>query len=221
MPTPLTHFVAGAAFSQIAPKRGGRRLRYALVFGFLAAVPDLDFGAFFLGIPYSHPLAHRGFTHSLAFAAVLGIVGALIVRADRNGARLFWITAMAAGMAAASHGLLDMVTNGGLGVGLLMPFDGERFFFPFRPILVSPFSLGTFSAVVGSIIRSEILWVWLPLTVGSVALQGGRLLWKYRGNRRNSSMKALKEHREVEAPPAGSRSNLSRRGTEKEWNLET
>ncbi len=177
MPTPLTHFIAGAAISQVSPKTRGRHLRYAFVFGILAALPDLDFTAFFLGIPYGHPLCHRGFSHSLAFAAVLGIIGALILRADRNGARSFWITAMVAGVAAASHGLLDMVTNGGLGVGILMPFDGGRFFLPFRPILVSPFSPATFFAVVGSIIRSEILWVWLPLAVGSTALQCGRKLW--------------------------------------------
>ncbi len=200
MPTPLTHFVAGAAFSQVAPKSKGGLLRYALVFGCLAAVPDLDFGVFFLGIPYGHPLGHRGISHSLAFAAVLGIVGALILRADRNGARSFWITALAAGAAAASHGLLDMVTNGGLGVGFLMPFDGGRFFFPFRPILVSPFSPGTFFAVVGSVIRSEILWVWLPLTVGSMALQGGRILWN-RG--RNRCFRAD----EIDHPPPQARNN--------------
>ncbi len=184
MPTPLTHFVAGAAFSQVSPKTQGRHLRYAFVFGVLAALPDLDFAAFFLGIPYGHPLGHRGFSHSLAFAAVLGIIGALILRADRNGARSFWTTAIAACAAAASHGLLDMVTNGGLGVGILMPFDVERFFFPFRPILVSPFSPSTFFAVVGSIMKSEILWVWLPLAVGSTAFQCGRIRWN-RGRTRH------------------------------------
>jgi len=183
MPTPLTHFVAGAAFSQVSPKNRGRHLRYAFVFGALAALPDLDFTAFLLGIPYGHPLGHRGFSHSLAFAAVLGIIGALILRADRDGTLSFWITAMAAGAAAASHGLLDMVTNGGLGVGVLMPFDGGRFFFPFRPILVSPFNPDTFFAVAGSIMRSEILWVWLPLAVGSTALQCGRKLWNWGRNR--------------------------------------
>lgn len=178
MPTPLTHFVAGAALSQVPPKTRGRHLRYALVFGLLATLQDLDFAAFFLGIPYGHPLGHRGFSHSLAFAAVLGIVGALLLRADRQGARSFWITALAAGAAAASHGLLDMVTNGGLGVGLLMPFDGARFFFPFRPILVSPFSPEHFLTVVASVLRSEILWVWVPLAVGSAALHGARLVRK-------------------------------------------
>lgn len=180
VPTPLTHFIAGAAASQLSPKPRGHHLRYALVFGLLASLQDLDFMMFFFGIPYNHPLGHRGFSHSLAFAVALGVVGALVLRADRKGARAFCLTAVAAGMAAASHGLLDMVTNGGLGVGILMPFDGGRFFFPFRPILVSPFSLGNFISTAALVLWSEILWVWLPLAVGSIGLHYSRLLWKPR-----------------------------------------
>jgi membrane-bound metal-dependent hydrolase YbcI (DUF457 family) len=40
-------------------------------------------------------------------------------------------------LAAASHPLLDMLTDGGLGVALLAPFSWSRYFFPFRPIPVS------------------------------------------------------------------------------------
>ena len=40
----------------------------------LSLLPDADFVAFHLGIPYSHPLGHRGMTHSPAFALLVGIV---------------------------------------------------------------------------------------------------------------------------------------------------
>ena len=43
-----------------------------------------------------------------------------------------------------SHGLVDMLTNGGLGVALLAPFDNGRYFFPFRPIEVSPLGIANF-----------------------------------------------------------------------------
>ena len=40
-------------------------------------------------------------------------------------------------VAMASHGVLDALTDGGRGVGFLIPFSSERFFFPWRPIPVS------------------------------------------------------------------------------------
>jgi inner membrane protein len=45
---------------------------------------------------------------------------------------------------AASHGLLDALTDGGLGVAFFSPFDLHRYFFPFRPIVVSPIGAGHF-----------------------------------------------------------------------------
>jgi inner membrane protein len=45
---------------------------------------------------------------------------------------------------AASHGILDAMTNGGLGVALLSPLDTTRYFRPWRPIQVSPISLRRF-----------------------------------------------------------------------------
>jgi inner membrane protein len=45
----------------------------------------------------------------------------------------------------ASHGILDAFTNGGLGIALFSPFDNSRYFFPFRPIQVSPIGAGFFS----------------------------------------------------------------------------
>jgi inner membrane protein len=76
-------------------------------------------------------------------------------------------------LAAASHGLLDAATDGGLGVALLAPFDAERFFSPFRPIAVSPIGLdGFLSARGAAIVWSELLWVWLPFGLL------GLLLWR-------------------------------------------
>lgn len=47
--------------------------------------------------------------------------------------------------ATASHALLDMLTDGGLGVALFVPVSNARLFFPVRPIAVSPIGAG-FSA---------------------------------------------------------------------------
>ncbi len=47
-------------------------------------------------------------------------------------------------VATASHGLLDMFTNGGLGVALFWPFTDARYFFPVRMIDVSPIGFVVF-----------------------------------------------------------------------------
>src|ERR1043166_5003991 len=63
----------------------------------------------------------------------------------------------------ASHGLLDALTNGGPGIAFFSPFSNTRYFFPFRPIEVSPISVGgIFNARGLRILASELRWVWLP-----------------------------------------------------------
>ena len=52
---------------------------------------------------------------------------------------------MLAALVLASHGLLDTLTDGGLGIALLWPFDLTRYFAPWNPIPVSPIGLGFFS----------------------------------------------------------------------------
>lgn len=63
----------------------------------------------------------------------------------------------------ASHGLLDAMTTGGLGVAFLSPFSNERFFLPWRVILVSPIGVEPFLSSRGlEVLRSELLWIWAP-----------------------------------------------------------
>ncbi len=64
---------------------------------------------------------------------------------------------------AASHGMLDALTNGGLGVAFFSPFEPRRYFFPWRPIAVSPLSVSRFLAGRGlRILAGELKWVVLP-----------------------------------------------------------
>lgn len=67
---------------------------------------------------------------------------------------------------AASHGLLDAVTNGGLGVGFFIPFSAKRYFFEFRPIAVSTLSLDKFlNGQWIPVLRSELMMIWAPALV--------------------------------------------------------
>jgi inner membrane protein len=141
--------------------------------GLLASIlPDLDVLAFRLHIPYSHVLGHRGFSHSLLFAlglATLAVAGASLLRSSRPLAFIF------VGLAALSHPLLDMITNGGLGVALWWPWSSARVFAPWQVIEVSPLSLHRLLGPRGiAVIESELLWVWLPALLAGLALLAGR-----------------------------------------------
>jgi len=112
------------------------------IFSALALLPDADVIAFKLGIPYSAPWGHRGASHSLVFAALvaLGILGvARLLRLPPGR------TALLALFAVGSHGLLDALTDGGLGAALLWPFSEARLFAPVRPLPVSPIGSRMFS----------------------------------------------------------------------------
>jgi inner membrane protein len=49
-------------------------------------------------------------------------------------------------MVMASHGLLDTLTDGGLGIALLWPFSNARYFATWRPIPVAPIGPRLFGA---------------------------------------------------------------------------
>jgi inner membrane protein len=75
-------------------------------------------------------------------------------------------------LATASHGVLDAMTDGGLGVAFFSPFNNRRYFFSWTPIRVSPIGIGNFFSSRGlAVVQSELLWVWIP----AVALVG--LAW--------------------------------------------
>ena len=137
-----------------------------LILGILASmVPDADVVAFRFGIPYGHIFGHRGFSHSLLFAALLAAAVACIDAFKESRLRVFLFIFAAT----ASHGVLDALTTGGKGVGFFIPFTGERFFFSLRPIEVSPLTAHEFFTDRGlTILVSEIKTVWLPCALAAI-----------------------------------------------------
>ncbi|GMQ91730.1 MAG: metal-dependent hydrolase [Gammaproteobacteria bacterium] len=125
-------------------------------------LPDADVIAFKFDIPYEHMFGHRGISHSLLFAAMLGIFVAFAFFSNmRTSVR--WLLTLYFTLVTASHAVLDAMTNGGLGVAFFAPFDEARYFLPWRPIVVSPIGIGSFFSAWGMrVIVSELLWVGLP-----------------------------------------------------------
>jgi inner membrane protein len=128
-----------------------------------SAIPDLDVIGFNLGIRYGDFWGHRGFTHSILFAALLAsLVLLLAFRQIVPGLSRFALWSYFF-LATASHGLLDAMTDGGLGVAFFSPFNNARYFLPWRPIRVSPIGIPRFFSHRGlEVVQSELLWIWLP-----------------------------------------------------------
>jgi inner membrane protein len=122
-----------------------------------SAVPDLDVIGFPLGIQYGDLWGHRGLTHSVLFAALLaGILVAVWYRTKPTVA----------------------LTDGGLGVAFFSPFETTRYFFPMRPVLVSPIGISEFFTEYGArVLASEVVWIRLPSCAAFVVLRAIQWLW--------------------------------------------
>jgi inner membrane protein len=159
MPTIMSHAIVPLTFAAaVGPARISPKL--AIAGAVLAMAPDADVVGFALGIEYGDPWGHRGATHSFAFAAIVAAVLALIWREARSLLAFAFLS-----FAMASHGLLDTLTDGGLGAGLFWPFDDARIFAPQTPIRVSPIGADFFSARGVETLMSEMRWIWLPCLI--------------------------------------------------------
>ncbi len=169
-PTPPRVALTGEFAADLAQVRRQCLYRWLPWVGALVAVaPDADvlMHAF---VRYSDPLGHRGAFHSLAFyalaAAALAYLPLFSPARLKSGLCLF--------LCMSSHSLLDMLTNGGYGVGLFWPLSNERLFWPWRPIPVSPLSIGAFFSAQGLRILSYELPLTLPVFLYA--------LWKRRSD---------------------------------------
>lgn len=129
----------------------------------LSLLPDADVLAFRFGIPYGDPFGHRGATHSLCFAVLIALGAYAIARATKLPPLR---TALLTGAVVASHGLIDSMTDGGLGCALLWPFSNERFFSPWTPIPVAPIGLHFLSMRGARVAGTELVIFAIPLFYG-------------------------------------------------------
>ena len=180
MPSIFTHSLVGIAAGKILPGKSLPK-RFWVLSILLPSLPDVDVIGIAFGIPYEHVLGHRGLTHSIFFALLLGFltVTAFFRKAGLSRKRTILMVLYFA-LITASHSILDGLTNGDLGVALWAPFENSRYFFPFRPIEVSPIGLAFFGERGYTVIKSEIFWVWVPaLSVVLIkVLIGGRFVKK-------------------------------------------
>ena len=73
MPTIFSHPAVPLGIAPWLRRAPGSLIAVAAI---TSSLPDADVAAFGFGIPYDHPLGHRGFTHSIAFAVVFTALAA-------------------------------------------------------------------------------------------------------------------------------------------------
>ena len=157
----MTHAVVGMALGTTTPFP--HRWRFWLASAVLPMLPDLDVVGLPFGVAFLSMWGHRGITHSLVGAAIIGAVAAALmfrVLGVRPAPLALYFAVVTA-----SHGLLDALTNGGPGVAFFAPFDATRYFFPWRPIPVSPLAANFFSEWGWRVFRAELLLLWVPAAI--------------------------------------------------------
>jgi inner membrane protein len=179
MPTIFSHAIFASAIGK-AYAAETQRLRFWVLTGTCAMLPDADAIGFAFGVRYGSMWGHRGFTHSIVFALLVGLVVGMLAFGKSPTAKDRFKFVLYFALVTLSHPLLDALTNGGLGVALFAPFSAERYFFPWRPIEVSPIGMGFFSERGLEVIASEVIWIWLPAL----------LIWLLSRNYRKTTKKA-------------------------------
>lgn len=159
MATVITHAVTALTIGNVYADRR-LNIKFWLLSIACSILPDGDVLGFAFGIPYESVWGHRGFAHSLTFAAIVSIAVVFCFSNEmktpfRKGSLLAYFFVITA-----SHGLLDAMTDGGLGVAFFSPFENGRYFLPWRPIPVSPIGSAFLSGWGLEVLKDEIIEIW-------------------------------------------------------------
>lgn len=154
MATDYSHAVVGLGLARLYATKPMPWVYWGLA-AILPIIPDLDV---FSPANYGTWLGHRGFTHSLVFALLLGII--IASTAFRCFQVSWWSLAALFFVMIASHGLLDALTNGGENIPFFWPLESRYGNWGLIP--VSDIALDWPDPRYSRAIRGELLWVWLP-----------------------------------------------------------
>ncbi|WP_299105816.1 metal-dependent hydrolase [uncultured Tenacibaculum sp.] len=171
----LTAVAIGTSFSKAIQDK-----RFWILGIVCTIIPDADVLGFQYGIPYESFWGHRGFSHSIVFSVLFGILITLLFYSKVLLSKKGLLYILFFSLCTISHALLDALTNGGMGVALFAPFDNTRYFFPWRPIQVSPLGASRFFSEWGlRVIYSELLWIGIPaISYMVLALVGKKMIRK-------------------------------------------
>lgn len=127
MPFPIAHSLVCASLISLCNARLLLQKWTLLVLCIiLGNLPDIDF--FFVWFMHWDENWHRGFTHSVSFAVLIGIATAILISYLKKQ-KFSWRWAVLFILLIASHGILDTLTTpkADVGVQLFWPFSRTRF----------------------------------------------------------------------------------------------
>jgi inner membrane protein len=162
MATIFSHDVAAIAMGRLYAGREKMSPAFWVTVAVCAILPDADVIGFRFGIHYGDLLGHRGLSHSLLAAVIIGLIAAFILKKYASHPYDYGTVAVFLIAVTMSHDLLDAMTNGGLGVAFFSPFNPRRYFLAWRPIEVSPIGTAFFSPRGWKVLASEARWIWIP-----------------------------------------------------------
>lgn len=193
----LTQIVLGAAVGEaVAGKKMGAK---AALWGAVGGtIPDLDVFLRFFYDPLDAALVHRGFSHSLLFAVLGGLiltwVSMKLSKKDyqRRTWFLLWFLSIV------THPLLDIFTN--YGTQFLWPFDWRMTFnsvFVIDPLYTVPFM----GLLIGALLmkrdsKRRRIWNWTGIIYSSIYLLWGVGIKLYVYNNSDSYFKQAGIHPE-------------------------
>lgn len=120
MPLPVAHGLVGAsAVAALLPLSRSRIAKPLLIGAFLGISPDFDYALNWLRI-FGRGW-HHGFTHSIPFALVIGLLTIVVMREWKTRSFMVFSAAFA------SHTLLDYLITESRGVALWWPFTDYRY----------------------------------------------------------------------------------------------
>ena len=120
MPLPVAHALIGASTAAaLRPASQARQWKPILIGAFLSVCPDFDYALNVMRI--SGGGWHHGFTHSIAFAFLLGLLTIVVLREWKVRSFILFSAA------AVSHTLLDYLITESRGVALWWPFTDHRY----------------------------------------------------------------------------------------------
>lgn len=165
MASAFAHALVSISVGKTFPKKFST-LKFILLGVFCSVIPDADV-LMHRWVEYDSFFGHRGFFHSFFFCAILAIfITGTFYRNEATFGKTGWMYIIYFFLCGCSHGLLDMMTSGGLGVAIFSPFENGRYFFNWRPIRVSPMSISKFfSGRAWAILSSEWKWIGIPCLV--------------------------------------------------------
>ena len=155
MPSIITHLLLGAVVSRmhtgVVPKR------FWVLSVLLPVLPDIDVIGLFFGFSSEDLFGHRGITHSVLFACIVGILAVtMFFRKSGLTRKATLLLTAYFFLLTASHGFLDAFNDSRVGVAFWAPFENGRYLFPFNPIVPSSVLLTDSSSFGISLIVGKI-----------------------------------------------------------------